>query len=186
MSTDQIVYLVLATLGLITFLMMLMIVMINRIEIKTSKRELNMKMILFYQSKFNQMLRTLDTYEIKETMMPEALYKRYHGTFDIAIKALSSDIKAYCLHNDFVFLDGLVREQVRYKSKVLVDSLSDWIYNIEKMEEAFDKYNHQVIEDSSYLENLWSNYFITYDKMVSTLIKMNKLMNNDALIEVVK
>jgi hypothetical protein len=183
MTTDQIVYSMIAMLLLVTFMMMLMILLISRVEIGNSKRHLNLKMIMHYNVRFHNMLTVLESYQIKETSGNIEIYNKHRSLFQHAVKDLSTEISSNCVENDYVFASKQIREDLKYKSKQLVSDFQDWTDSLYMMDQAYELEDEQ---DESYLENLWENYFLKYDRMITLVIEIKSLVNNNSVLEVIR
>jgi hypothetical protein len=186
MTTDQIVYMMIALLSFVTFMMMLMILMISRLEINNSKRHLSLEMIMYYNVRFHTMLTVLESYQIKETSNGTDLYQKYQRTFQSAVRELSAEISSNCVDNDFVFASNKMSENLKYKSKQLIAVFQDWTDSLKMMDQAFELNHREKLEDESYLDNLWENYNLKYDKMITLVIEMKSLINNDSILEVIR
>ncbi len=62
----------------------------------------------------------------------------------------------------------------------------DWTDSLKMMDQAFELNHREKLEDESYLDNLWENYNLKYDKMITLVIEMKSLINNDSILEVIR
>lgn len=183
MTTGQVVNMVIGLMAGMTVFMMIMILWISHIEIRNSRKQLSMKLILHYDAKFHSMLMVMERYQIKEHLTAVELYHKYHGDFNHMIMELSDNFSNYCVNNAFVFVPKSVSTKLREQAKILIETFQDFTDIVKRLDKAFEVIRHQEGEDE-YLESLWEDYFLKYDKMKTSLIEMKHLLNNDSVMEV--
>lgn len=183
MTTGQVVNTMILLMAGLTVFMMIMILWISRLEVRNSRNNLSMKLILHYDAKFHNMLMVMEKYQIKEHLTAVQLYNRYHSDFNGIIMELSDHFSNYCANNDFVFVSKKLSVQLREHSKLLIDTFQDFTDIVIRMDKAFEIRRQQDI-DEAYFESLWEDYFLKYDKMKAILIDMKHVLNNDSILEV--
>lgn len=184
MSTDQVVHLLIGCLSVVTLLMMALIVMISRLEVKNSKRHLNMKLMVYYNVKFHNMLKLLERYEIKEHLSVDDLYEKYQDRFAYKIKHIRDEISEHCVDNRFVFVSDELARDLKEKSNDLVATFQEWVDTIRLLDQAFEIKSEPALEND-YVEELWHSYFLKYDRMKRLTIDMKSIINNDGMLEVI-
>lgn len=187
MTTDQIVYLMIGSLSIITCLFMFLILFISRFEIKNSQRQLSMDLILHYNHCFHKMYQTFEKYQIRESSNAMDLYLNYEPKFRASVRELSSEITKNCVHNKYVFITSQkLKEQMILSSKELVEVFQEWTDNLKKLEEVGHLIKSNSIEDEDYFDVLWDTYLIKYDMMIRLVTELQINLTNDSVEDILR
>ncbi|MBI9015253.1 MAG: hypothetical protein JEZ08_23670 [Clostridiales bacterium] len=187
MATDQIVYLMIGSLSIITCLFMFLILLISRFEIKNSQRQLSMDLILHYNHCFHKMYLAFEKYQIRESSKAIDLYLSYEPKFKTSVRELSSEITKNCVHNKYVFITShKLKEQMILCSKELVEVFQTWTENLKKIEEFGHLIKSDKIEDEEYFDVLWDTHLIKYDMMIRLVSELQTNLTNDSVEDILR
>lgn len=187
MTTNQIVYLMIGSLSIITCLFMFLILFISRFEIKNSQRQLSMDLILHYNHSFHKMYQTFEKYKIRESSNAMDLYLSYKPKFKASVQELSSEITKNCVHNKYAFIiSQKLKEKMILSSKELVEVFQEWTDNLKKLEEVGQLIKSNSIEDEDYFCILWDTYLIKYDMMSHLVTELQINLTNDSVEDILR
>lgn len=179
MTTGQIIFILIGTLCGITVIMMFMILMISGIELRNSRRHLNFKMLLHYETKFSEMVDAFYEYEITDEQMTYGDYKNKREKIDLCITAIQHHLMVNCADQNYHFTKSHVSEQLFGCAQRMIEIFQEWVDNISKI-------NNLDTENSEEFECLWEEYLLKYNLMRLNALDMKQLISNEATVEVVK
>lgn len=182
MTTNQIVYLMIGSLSVITCLFMFMILFIGRLEMNNSKRKLNMDLILMYSHRFYKMYGVFNRYKIEYS---ENLFEMYYNNekkFKESRLELAPHIHKNCMHNKYVFIDNLeLRSKLKTHSTELSEVYQEWLDNLIKLENVVKIMKIKGLEDKTYFASLMQTHLAKYEKMVYLVKNLKNNLTNESL-----
>ena len=184
MTTDEIVYLMIGSMAIITCSMMFIILYISRLEINNSRRQLNLDLIIHYSHRFHKMTQVFEKYQIRSSH--DALKLSLHSEeIRKTILDLSSEISKNCAHNEFKFIKSAsLRESMVLKSKELIEVYQEWIEHI-KIIEAYKRTMDESNEDHLFhIRSLWDTYLFKYDLMINIIMALQNYLTNDSVEDI--
>lgn len=176
-----------------TVLFIFVLLWINKLEIRSSRKHLSIKLILHYGSIFNKIKRTFYKYEssvgviydLDEQPIEEVISNitEKKEPSEIAENEISKLLLEHCSENQFLFiLNNKLRESIVLLNKELIEKFNEWIVDKEKITIFTKEYDvlNSLDDDNTLKEHIGED--VTLNQYFSGLsINIKETLNDNHL-----
>lgn len=192
MSTENIVYLAIGWLSILTALFMFMILYIHHVEIKNSRKMLNMKLVMHYNHRFHRMRIAVEKYHLFKHDDPQTveemiqLFDQNHRVLHESVKTLSDEVTLNCVNNQFLFIHSTtLRFTLTLKAKEVIDIYQEWVDLLRHFDNCIHEDNQSETHMSDEeMKELWESFNLRYLKLIDHVIEMCALLTNESVMDV--
>lgn len=188
MDIENVVYLAVAWLTIIAFVFMLLILNIHRVELRNSKRQLNLKMSMHYHLMFHRMRIAFEQqnmfskYKVNNPEDIVEVLNKNGRAFHEGMLDLSYEISRNCDKNEFLFVtDEKLRKTLILKSNLLITNYGKWTYSYRQLESDV---NQEKM--NKYCIDTWDDLTMRYNHMIAVVIDIHNLLTNETYFDIVQ
>lgn len=181
---EQVVYAVIAWMSVVVMVMMGVILWITHHEIKNSRREMALKMILHYNHKFHRMKIAFEKHNIFKVHLSDTggikdHFSRHNRRFQESIPLLANEISQNCATNAYTFIrNEALKEELVLVNKNIMEGFQQTVY-------AYHAFEDKIIKEQEALEDHWEAMTQEYNSVLDQIILCHELLSNNAYQEVI-
>lgn len=181
---EQVVYGIIAWMSLVVVLMIGVVLWITHHEIKNSRREMALKLILHYNHKFHRMRMTFEKHNIFKVHLSDTQGIKHHFSshnrrFHESIPLLANEISQNCATNEYAFIkDDQLKEELILVNKKIMEGFQQTVY-------AYRSFETKVMNERESLEDHWEAMTQEYNGVLDQIILCHELLGNKAYQEVI-
>jgi hypothetical protein len=190
---EKVVYIAIGWLSITTVLFMFLILNLNRIEVRNSKRALNMKLAMHYNHQYHKMRIAFEKYFVFKTYHPKVagemvkIFNDHSSLINKSIHVLSDEINMNCVNNQFVFIESkALRSMMTLKSKDIVELYHLWVDLLKTFETSSESRRAHEHYDETLITETYHQINMTYNKMIEQVIEMYALLSNETYQDILK
>lgn len=188
MTIEEMVVLAIGWLSVVVILFMLLILFISKIEVKNSKKALNLKLAMHYNHRFHRMRVAFEKNNIfiDNPKTPEGagqLFRKHSRLIQDSIPVLSNEIMQCCVQNQFIFIENKdLKSSLILNSKDIVDRYQRLVHAFK----AFEEFVFQETKEEHLVLEYWESLSIQYDTIIHKIIDAHQCISTDGYLDIIK